>query len=222
MRRFKDIEFRNNFIFFVILMALMFVFFVKDYLFTENSYVVAQSNDVLEVIPSERAREIIAERSEITIRALKFQNLRTFKKMIHPKKGVRFSPYPYILSRDVLIEKTDFIRLFKSDEQLVWGIDNDMQPIKMSFSDYYEEYVYSEDFANYDALVFNPNRKHKNIIDNTRQFYPKSILVEYHLNDTNPYNEKKDWAILRFVYEQYRSNWYLVGVINIRGINTDD
>lgn len=218
MRKFKDIEFRDNFIFFSIIIVLIAIFFIKDYKKSSEEFMDIKHKKNIQVVASAEAENIISERASIAIKAIKFINFRTLKKIIHPKKGLRFSPYPYILQKDIVISKNDFTKFFLSEEKFIWGVNNNLSPIKLSFADYYEYYIYADDFANYDYIYYNPVNKENNIIDNTRQFYPKAIFVEYHIYDNVVKNVPNYRAVLKLVFEEYRNNWYLTGVINVRGM----
>lgn len=53
-----------------------------------------------------------------------------------------------------------------------------------------------------------------NIIDNSHDFYPNSIIVEYYLPGTDPNNGGMDWQSLRLVFQSIENQWYLVGIIH--------
>ncbi len=217
MRKFQDIEFRDNFIFFLVVIILISIFFTKDYLVTVANDIDLDRADNIKVLEPKLAEEIISEKTSIVIKAIKFKNFRTLKKFIHPKKGLRLSPYPYIMLRDKIIKKNDITRLYRNGEIFTWGVDNNLAPIELSFAEYYEQYLYSDDFANYDELWFNPINKDSNIIDNTRQSFPRGIFVEYHIFDNFIDNKPRYLSLIKLVFEEYRGHWYLSAIINVRG-----
>ena len=139
MRKFQDIEFRDNFIFFLVVIILISIFFTKDYLVTVANDIDLDRADNIKVLEPKLAEEIISEKTSIVIKAIKFKNFRTLKKFIHPKKGLRLSPYPYIMLRDKIIKKNDITRLYRNGEIFTWGVDNNLAPIELSFAEYYEQ-----------------------------------------------------------------------------------
>ncbi len=218
MKKFQDIEFRDNFIFFVIILILLSIFFVKDYLVTLEHLTEYKEDNSIKILEIEQAKEIIASKADIAIKAIKFKSFATLSKIIHPKKGVRISPYYYVMNKDVVIKRKELLPLYASADKFIWGVDNNLKPIKLTFADYYEYYLYADDFANYDEIYYNPVSKVNNIIDNTRQFYPKAIFVEYHVVDDFIDGSSSYRAILKLVFEEYRNSWYLSAIVNVRGI----
>lgn len=218
MKKFHDIEFRDNFIFFVIILILVSIFFVKDYLITLEYLTEYHEDNDIKVLEEAKAQKIIADKADIAIKAIKFKSFATLSKIIHPKKGVRISPYYYVMQKDIVIKKNEFLPLYASTDQLIWGVNNNLKLIELTFADYYQYYLYADDFANYDEIYYNPVSKVNNIIDNTRQFYPKAIFVEYHIFDNFIDGSSGYRAILKLVFEEYRNDWYLTAIINVRGI----
>ena len=50
----------------------------------------------------------------------------------------------------------------------------------MAYPDYHERFVYSGDFANADQVSFNQRIGMSNSIDNSQEFYPNSVVVEFY------------------------------------------
>lgn len=133
--------------------------------------------------------------------------------------GVRVSPYPYILSSDKILFAHEVKQYYDNDIQYNWGYDSDMNPIILTFKEYYNRYIYNQDFANYDEISFNKELSNPTkMVDNTREFYINAIIVELKINGVLPENQGKDWTILRLVFDNYKDNWYLIAIVNLRGI----
>ena len=198
-------ESRNNIVFFLVIgLILISIFF-----FNKN---VGEKNNNTENISSEDARNIIAEKTELVLKALKFKNIQLLSNYVHPKKGITISPFSYILSSDITIKKRNIIKEYTSNKIRKWGNTKDSVAITLSFKEYLDTYIYSHDFDNYDKLLYNQdNNKLQNIISNINNHYPNSIKVEYLLND------QEEWNSLKLIYEKYKKKWYLTGIINVRG-----
>jgi len=213
-----NIELRNNIIFFLIIIIVISLFFLQRYS-KEKQKVNFDSSSKIHYINENDARSIIKDRAEITIRALKFKNFSALNQLIHPKKGLRLSPYSYIIAKDIIIKQNEIFSLYEDENIKIENMDRERRVVSQSFKEYYQNYIYPHDYANYDKISFNNPYKSENVIDNIREYYPKAILVEFQLNDTNPNNLEKDWSVLRLAYEEYKDEWYLVGIVNITGIN---
>jgi hypothetical protein len=136
--------------------------------------------------------------------------------LVHPSRGVRFSPYAYVQDTHQVFTAGEVRGLLQDPTAYVWGVyDGSGEPIRATFAEYYEEFVYDVDFA--DAPEVSYNRRlggHGGTIDNAREFYPGSTVVEYHIPGVDPQYEGLDWRSLRLVFQQQDGSWYLVGIIH--------
>jgi hypothetical protein len=192
-----------------------------DYSFNSPLSLRASNKNQRPIFPisPETSKQIISKTANIAIRSLKFKNFHLLSKYIHPQYGVKFSPYPYILSDDIVFKRHSLKKAYASKREYVWGFKNASEEIEYNFSDYYDRYVYNQDFSNAPIITYNKPIIDKNIIDNIRTFYPDAIIVEYYIPGVNPKLEGKDWTSLRLAFEKYQSNWYLVGIIHARAMN---
>lgn len=213
----KNIELRNNIVFLSVIFLLISVFVINNLYSTNKAR--KNSREHYQNINSKLAKQLISEKAIITIKALKFRNFKLLENISHPKLGVRFSPYPYILSSDKVIFGKEMQGYYQSNLKYDWGHNREMKSIKLTFEDYYNQYIYNQDFANYDEITFNNKLSNPTkMIDNTRKFYPSSIVVEFKINGIFEENQGKDWTILRLVFNNLKDDWYLVAVINLKGI----
>ncbi len=217
----RNIERRNNLIFFSIIFLFVFVFFGVDYLKQEQLLdKIIQQEEVPIILPAEEAEFVIKEQNKTILKAIRFQNFKFLESFIHPKKGLRFSPQSYFLTKDIIVSANDWSEFYGSEKELVWGKDSANQAIKMNFADYYDNYIYDEDYKNFDEIYYNPQHSRVNIVENIRRIYPAAIVVEFHINETAVLG--KEWSILRLVYEQHKNVWYLVALANIKGLNSEE
>ncbi|MDQ0918953.1 hypothetical protein [Paenibacillus sp. V4I5] len=164
------------------------------------------------------AKKAIESRAKETIQALKKQDLKKLAELIHPKKGVQFSPYSYIhVSSDVQVLGSGLAALWANTSTTHWGdYDGSGDPIDLTFPDYWDKFVYNEDFAAAPQISYNIILGKGNMINNVFSVYPttSAITVEYHYPGLDPQFQGMDWTSLRLVYENSGTQWYLVAIVH--------
>lgn len=148
--------------------------------------------------------------------ALKEEDMEKLKLYIHPEKGVRFSPYQYVdLEEDVSLKRDEITDAYKDSKTYIWGdYDGKGDPIELSFKDYYQEFVYDQDFLNPHMIGNNLSIGQGNMIDNVDTAYPNGNFVEFHFTGFDPQYDGIDWKSLKLVFEDYNGDWKLVGIIH--------
>lgn len=167
-------------------------------------------------LSSEEARQIIEQRANEVITALQEKDMETLSNYVHPDKGVRFSPYAFVRPEDHVVFSAEEIQGAFEDEPVYhWGTyDGSGEPIDLTFSEYYDEFVYSQDFAAAPQVGYNEVLGQGNTINNAQEVYEDAIIVEYHFPGFDPQYEGMDWESLRLVFQEYQGTWYLVGIIH--------
>lgn len=167
--------------------------------------------------PVAEAREIIARRASSAIELLKQRNLRELSRLVHPVKGVRFSPYAFLHRKaNVSFTAATLPGALQETRQRVWGTyDGSGATIRLTFAEYYKRFIYDRDFATASKTSYNGGPiVQGNTHDNSFEEYPNAIIVEYHKPGVQPEQEGTDWASLRLIFEQHRGAWYLVHVVH--------
>jgi hypothetical protein len=151
------------------------------------------------------------------VRALKNQDFAQLAGLVHPTLGVRFTPYGYVSAADLVFEAGQVAAFATDPTQYVWGVyDGRGDPIELTFTEYYERFVYNRDYAAAPEVAFNEtNVQSGNTLDNWAEFYPEGILVEYHFPQSDDPNAGFDWRALRLVFQQANGEWYLVGLLHL-------
>ena len=166
--------------------------------------------------PVEQAREIISSQASRVVELLKRRDLRELSRLAHPVKGIRFSPYAFLDRKaNVSFAPATLPAALRETRKRVWGTyDGSGAPIRLTFAEYYQRFVYDRDFAAATEIFYNAPVARGNTSDNAFEEYPNAIIVEYYLPGARPEQEGMDWASLRLVFEQHRAAWYLVHVIH--------
>lgn len=148
--------------------------------------------------------------------SLKNNDMNALSTYVHPSKGLRFTPYPYVdIQNDKLFTAGQVAGLSGDTTVYSWGnYDGSGDPIDLSFADYYNEFIYDRDFLNPHLLGNNTVIGTGNIIDNRSTAYPNGSYIEYHFTGFDTQYAGMDWASLTLVFEQDNGDWYLVGIIH--------
>lgn len=168
------------------------------------------------IIEPEFAEMIIGEISNELIEAINIKDFETVSEFVHPVKGARFTPYTYVsLDSDIVFNQVEIENFFNDQDVYIWGIyDGIGDDISLTPSQYYEKFIYTNDFKNAEEIGYNRVLSMGNMIENQFEVYDNAIVVEYYFSGFNPDYEGMDWRSLRLVFQQYQSDWKLVGIIH--------
>ena len=132
----------------------------------------------------------------------------------HPEKGVLFSPYAHI-EADAVVFKPD--ELPEPDDATVreWGAyDGTGEPIELAFGDYYDKFVYDEDFASAEKIGKDEILGNGNTLVNIKDKFPNGTLVDYHFSGFDPQYDGMDWRSLILVLERHEDAWYVSAIVH--------
>ena len=135
---------------------------------------------------------------------------------VHPKMGLRFSPYGYINVDSDLVFWRDQIANFGADQSIyTWGsYAGSGQEIMLTIEEYWNEFVTPRNPAQDLEVLTDPTQKASNSIDNFYEIYPEGAFTELIQVGTETYGFM-DWNSLRFGYLQDDNGaWYLVALIH--------
>ncbi len=168
------------------------------------------------IIKPEIAEAVINEISDELMIAIKEKDFDTISAFTHPDKGVRFTPYTYIsLENDIVLNKAEIEEFFEVENVYMWGFyDGIGTEIELTPAEYYEKFIYTEDFLNAEQVSYNEILRIGNMLENQFEVYEDAIIVEYYFPGFNPEYEGMDWQSLRLVFQQYDGTWLLVGIIH--------
>jgi hypothetical protein len=166
------------------------------------------------ITPLSVDQAILQEAAEV-VAALKDKDMAALSRLVHPQMGLRFSPYAAVKASDQLFTPDRVAGLLADNTTYTWGAyDGSGATIELTFADYYAKFVYDEDFANPPQLALNHRLGVSTTLDNSTEFYPGSMIVEYYFPGFDPQYEGMDWRSLRLVFMQDENTWYLMGIIH--------
>jgi len=168
------------------------------------------------IIKPEYAKEVIKGTADKLIYAISMKDAETISDFVHPVKGVRFTPYTHVsLESDRIFDKEEIKKFFEDQESYIWGYyDGIGDEIRLTPSEYYGKFIYSEDFINAESIGYNEVLSFGNMLENQFEVYDNPIVVEYYFSGFEPQYEGMDWKSLRLVFEEYGDSWKLVGIIH--------
>jgi hypothetical protein len=166
----------------------------------------------------EEAKAVIEKRIKETIEAMKQKDMAKLAKLVHPQKGVQFSPYAYVdTTQNVRVKAAELTALWKDTKKIKWGeLDGSGSTIELTFADYFQKFVYDHDFAKAPKIGYNKIIGKSTTTNNLFTVYPKDkfITVEFHFEGFDQKFVGQDWASLRLVYENTGADWFLVAVVH--------
>lgn len=166
--------------------------------------------------PPELTRETkiaIAAYARDVVTILKEKDIEALAVLTHPEKGIRFSPYGFVGEVDRVLLADELESEWKNKTRVFWGLlDGTGRPIRRSFKEYYQRFIYDRDFASTKRVTVNEIQRTNKYI-NVFEVYPKGVVVEYYYSGDVDF-EELDWRSLRLVFEQYQDVWYLCGIIH--------
>ena len=151
--------------------------------------------------------------SEI-LAALKSKNYNRFSEFIHPEKGIRFSMYAYVQpGKNKHFSREDFIRYISTSTKFTWGEkDGSGDLLVIPLKEYLETWVSKRDFTK-SEFYLNEFKGTGNSLNNLKQIYPDKDFTENYIPGSEKYGGM-DWNSLRFVFEDFQGEYFLVAVVN--------
>ena len=150
------------------------------------------------------------------IELIKAKDMATLSSYIHPSQGLRLTPYFYIDPQsDQIFTAQEVAGLDQNTTAFNWGrYDGSGEVISLTFNDYYDTFIYDEDFISPQLIGNNVPIGSGNTLDNVAEVYPNGHFIEFHFTGMEPQFEGIDWRSLRLVFEQDNGLWYLVGIVH--------
>jgi hypothetical protein len=161
-------------------------------------------------------RKLLAGREQKVIMALKQRDMDALATLVHPEKGVRFSPYVFINPDSDVVFSAERIRSFFQDRtERIWGYYEDTAtPLKLTNEAYFKSYVYDDNYAFADKINYNREIKGSLTAGNVFEIYPRTIVIEYLCSKSGNPDDASAWRDLKLVFAAEGKVWYLVGIVH--------
>lgn len=150
------------------------------------------------------------------INSFKDHNYKDLSALVHPTKGVSFTPYSMVdHSTDQTFQAANLSNAEKNNNLYIWGLqDGSGLPIQMTMLEYFKKYVYNANYATAPIIGVNTVISSGNSLENVSEAYPNCYFVEFYFPGINPENKGFDWCGLKLVFELTAKKYMLVGVIH--------
>ncbi|MCA0987684.1 hypothetical protein [Guptibacillus algicola] len=157
----------------------------------------------------------VMEQSYYALSAIKNGDMNELAAVVHPNKGVLFSPYMTVdKNRAQVFMKGQLEMILDSDKQYEWGVSAGKgDPIRLTPREYFDQYVYDVDFLETDFVTLDAMYKQTNSVENIQQAFPESTYVEYFVPGSEEF-DGLDWKSLKLVFMDYEGEPHLVGIIH--------
>jgi hypothetical protein len=147
--------------------------------------------------------------------ALKSFQYDQLRAIIHPELCLRFSPYAYLNTSNLVFCESDIDGSAVSEDLLLWGsYDGTGDPIYLSFRQYHEEFIYDQDYFHSPIIGFNTKVSSGNSLNNIQEIYPGGMMIEYYFPGFDPQYGGMDWRSIRLVFIQHGMDWFLTAIIH--------
>jgi len=166
--------------------------------------------------PDLNGNRVLLLRATSVLSALQEENYSNLSTLVHPEKGVTFTPYSTVdADANLNFTATEISHVADDPLDYIWGItDGQGAPIELTMADYFSVYVFNVDYTHAPVIGVDKVIGSGNSLENVTEAYPGGRFVEFHFPGLLPGNEGFDWCSLKLVFEQYNGDYKLVGMIH--------
>ncbi|HSP84901.1 MAG TPA: hypothetical protein VLN09_04035 [Psychrobacter sp.] len=168
-------------------------------------------------VVSDMSQQTLRQQAMRIQRALANNDFFRITNDIHPTRGVRFSMYAYVRPEaDKVFSREQYAQyLQQSKIRFTWGEKDGTGDLLVTpLPEYLNTWVAAKKYNN-SAISINEFHQTGGMINNLRDIYPNSDVVEFHYKGSEEY-DGMDWRIMRLVFDDYQGKRYLVAIINDR------
>src|SRR5690606_4652430 len=99
---------------------------------------------------SAESAETVTRHADQLLDALANKDTEAMKALVHPERGVRFSPYSFVdVDQHVVFMPEDLETFFSDETEYEWGTyDGKGDPIVLTPADYYDRFIFDLDYRN--------------------------------------------------------------------------
>ncbi|OBZ08566.1 hypothetical protein [Bacillus sp. FJAT-26390] len=153
--------------------------------------------------------------ADAVILALKDADMAKLSSYVHPDKGLLFSPYAHIDTATAKVFPAGKLPALTDATLYQWGAyDGSGEPIKLTFKQYYDKFVYDKNFAEPEAVGVDQIKGTGNTVVNIKEVFPNSYIMDYYFSGFDPQYEGMDWESLTLVLEELNGAWYVSAIVH--------
>ncbi len=157
----------------------------------------------------------LLRQATVVLDAVQNHDYAALSAMVHPEKGVTFTPYSTVDAEHDLCFTAAQIAAAESDPNTyMWGTTTAKAPITLSIPDYFAQYVFNSDYTQASQVGIDMLLGTGNALENVSAAYPGARFVEFYSPGTNSVKSGYDWSSLKLVFEAQGNEWYLIGMIH--------
>lgn len=164
---------------------------------------------------SDMSQQTLRQQALRIQRALANNDFARITNDIHPTRGVRFSMYAYVRPEtDKVFSREQFAQYLQQAKiRFTWGdLDGTGDSLVIPLPEYLDTWVDGDKYNNA-SISINEFKHSGNMINNVKDIYPKSDVVDFYYKGTDEY-DGMDWRGMRLVFDDYQGKRYLVAIIN--------
>lgn len=165
--------------------------------------------------PSEITKEQnLKNLNDSLLKIFQNQNYGDLANFIHPEKGLTFSMYGFVDKATAKhFSKEQYLQYLPTATKFTWGKkDGSGEPLVLSIKDYFKNWVYKRNFSTGEYYL-NTYKGKGNTLNNLDKVFPGADFTENYIAGSEKYSGM-DWNALRFVFEKYDGQYYLVAIVN--------
>ncbi|MFC5531109.1 hypothetical protein [Cohnella yongneupensis] len=180
---------------------------------SEPSTIPADNDDTEQT--ASLSEESLKDAATNIIELIRDRDLGSLADWIDPEQGLRFSPYAHIDTNESQLFQAGELPDFKDTTKLTWGTsDGSGEPISLTFREYYEKFVYNQDFAEAPNVSVNKLMGKGNVAFNGTETYPGASYVEFYFPGFDKAADGMDWQSLVLVFVPSGEEWKLVSIVH--------
>jgi len=166
--------------------------------------------------PDLSGNRVLLLRATSVLDALKARDYACLSTYVHPQKGVTFTPYSTVdTEANLNFLLSGITRAADDPVEYIWGItDGQGSPIQLTMAEYFDLYVFHVDYTQAPVIGVDRIIGSGNSLENVAEAYPNGRFVEFHFPGLVEENKGFDWCSLKLVFEEYNSDYKLVGIIH--------
>lgn len=152
----------------------------------------------------------------LAVSAMKDQNYALLGTLVHPQKGVTFTPFSTVRPEtDVTLSASQISQLASSKTIYVWGEQSGSGSlIEMTARDYFDRYVFDRDYTQSPRIGVDEILIGGNALENLTEAYPGCRFVDFTYPSRGHGGDNMNWTSLKLVFEPGAFQWYLTAIVH--------